>query len=252
MAALLVSWLRPESLPYWNWLDVVVFRGLNDTLLLGEYWQKAWALAGCRKFDLVAGGIMLTLILIGHREQRRWSVAQSGISIAILVIAVLAGNYVAEFCIDHQATKLLHVQGGIVGTEHAREATIQQVAFHRQSPTLALGECMLLNQLVPDVPAKDSSPWSFPGDHGFVLLSIALYIAYLGARDTSQWAWLAAVLLVLPRLIAGAHWPTDIVIGSACMAFTVMAILMATPLHDWLVLRISRMFSGRARVVAAR
>ena len=41
VTALLISWLRPESRPYWNWFDVLVFRGLNDTLRLGEHWQKA-------------------------------------------------------------------------------------------------------------------------------------------------------------------------------------------------------------------
>ena len=245
--ALLATWLQPQCRPWWNWLDVVVFRCLNDTLRLGEYWQKAWAFAGCRKFDLVAGATMFALIVIGHREQRRWSVAQSVISISLLSLVLLGTSFASGFFVDHppaQAAQLIGAENAIIGTEYlqsqTQEPSVTTVAFHRQSPTLALGECLLLSQLVPDVPAKDHSRWSFPGDHGFILLSIALYIGYIGARDTSQWAWLAAVLLALPRLIAGAHWPTDIMIGSACMALIAMAILMATPLHDWLVLRLSR------------
>lgn len=258
VTALLASWLRPESRPYWNWLDVIVFRGLNDTLRLGEYWQKAWAFAGCRKFDLVAGAIMFALIVVAHREQRRWSVTESAISITLLSLVVAGTSFVSQLFIDHppaQAARLLTAENAIIGTEYIQsqthESNVVTVAFHRHSPTLALGECLMISQLVPEVLAKDSSKWSFPGDHGFVLLSIALYIGYIGARDTSQWAWLAAVLLALPRMIAGAHWPTDIMIGSTCMALTVMAILMATPLHDWLVTHLGRVlfrFAGRRKV----
>ena len=90
----------------------------------------------------------------------------------------------------------------------------------------------MLSSLVPEIEAKDASKWCFPGDHGFVLISLALYVSYLGARDTAKWTWLACFIFILPRLIAGAHWPSDVIVGSGTMALAAMAFLMGTPLHD--------------------
>jgi hypothetical protein len=54
----------------------------------------------------------------------------------------------------------------------------------------------------------------------------------LRARRTAPWAWLLAAILVLPRLVGGAHWLTDILIGSGSMALVSISLLMATPVHD--------------------
>ncbi|MEM7315014.1 MAG: phosphatase PAP2 family protein, partial [Planctomycetota bacterium] len=95
-----------------------------------------------------------------------------------------------------------------------------------------LDDTWRLSTLVPRIHAKDTSPWSFPGDHGFVLLSVALYVSMFRARRTARWTWLVSIILILPRLIAGAHWTTDILIGSGAMALVTIGLLMATPVHD--------------------
>lgn len=219
---MLASWLRPETRPYWDTVDVFVFRALNNTLCLGELWQRIWAYGGCRKFDIVSGGVMFAFLLIGHREQSRLSVVQSIISSTLLVAMVLLTR---------------EVIGELLVSKYFE--------FHRPSPTLALEGGYRLSELIASPQAKDASPWSFPGDHGFILISIVLYIRYLGARETSNWAGLTAFVLLLPRLIAGAHWMTDIVIGSACMAIGAMGLLMATPLHDAVIAGVYRLRSRR-------
>ncbi len=221
---LLASWLRPETRGIWDRADLLVFRSLNNTLSLGEWWQTAWAVANCRGFDAVSGVLLAGVVLLALRMQDRWNVLQSAISIAVFFLFIFAARtVVCEFFLE------------------------SMISFERHSPTQTLDNCYRLSTLVPQVNAKDESGWCFPGDHGIVLFSVALYISYISNSEVARWGWLLAVLLGLPRVLAGAHWFTDLAVGSLSVALVATALLMATPLHDQLVTRCSRI--GRVRRV---
>jgi membrane-associated phospholipid phosphatase len=105
----------------------------------------------------------------------------------------------------------------------------------RLSPSLVEPDARRLSALFPQIKAKDASRWSFPGDHGIVVLTTLIYLGY---RDSSTTAFVGcgiAPFWIAPRLVSGAHWFTDIAVGSLTLALVGTALLMATPLHDWLV-----------------
>ncbi|WP_121333874.1 phosphatase PAP2 family protein, partial [Pseudomonas aeruginosa] len=87
---------------------------------------------------------------------------------------------------------------------------------------------------------KDRSKRSFPGDHASVLLVWALFMS-LFARRAGQFLliWTLAVLFMMPRLVAGAHWGQDDYIGGLQMALLALAWGCYTPLaakaSGWLV-----------------
>ena len=61
-----------------------------------------------------------------------------------------------------------------------------------------------------------------------------LFFIYLGPRRSAIVASILAVIFMMPRLISGAHWLTDDVIGGALPALLVVSWLLATPLGYYL------------------
>jgi len=208
---LMASWLVPPCAAAWSALDQWCFRTLNGTLAGRPAWQRVVALANCRAFDLVAGTVLSILLAVHLRyaeSQRRGS---GWYGLAGLAVLLLAG-------------RLLLVDGLAHGW----------MGYHRQSPSLAATDALRLSHLVPDVAAKDASPWCFPGDHGYVLTSVAIFLTLFSRRELATLAWLAAAAFAMPRLISGAHWLSDIAVGSlAASLVTLSWILLPLPTGRW-------------------
>ena len=211
-AAFVVSWLFEPGRSYWDQFDLAIFRTLNGTLEWGRVWQSIWAVANWRPCDLVIGVVLLMILIAAAHWRFAGRPVRAFVSLAIFaLVTLIVAELTSEVIVDNV------------------------LEYHRGSPTRVLDDTIRLSSLVDWVESKDTSRWSFPGDHGFVLLMCALYVSYLGNRRLFVAVWLVAILGALPRLISGAHWSTDIIVGSGTMALLTTAFLLATPLHDYLV-----------------
>ena len=99
------------------------------------------------------------------------------------------------------------------------------------SPTLFFEDINRLTQLT-DVVTKDAARNSFPGDHGMMLMIFAAFMArYFGRK-----AFIAAVVFVIvfsaPRIMSGAHWFSDIYMGSLAIACITLSWFLLTPASD--------------------
>lgn len=208
---LVIAWLVPPSSNWLQDLDHAVFRLLNGTLVWGPAWQRICAWSNHRIFDLVSGLTML-LILLPYL----WQLRRATILLPIYTLLAM---------------------GGVIGVVRALlgELLILRIlGYHRASPSLILEPCHRLSQLVPDVHAKDASPWSFPGDHGLVLFSIAIFMTSQ-TKAWSRWlAWGTAIMFSLPRLLSGAHWGTDLAVGSMSLALIAIGWLLGSPFLGWM------------------
>jgi membrane-associated phospholipid phosphatase len=63
-------------------------------------------------------------------------------------------------------------------------------------------------------PTKDASKDSFPGDHGMMLLIFASFMWRYFGRRAFAIALVIFVVFAFPRVMIGAHWFTDIAVGS--------------------------------------
>jgi membrane-associated phospholipid phosphatase len=102
--------------------------------------------------------------------------------------------------------------------------------LNRASPTMLIGEAVRLSSIYPDFGLKDYSGDSFPGDHAAVLFTWLGYCLFFVRNKWTPWILFVVVLFVMPRLMAGAHWMSDIMVGGISTALTALAFGLYTPL----------------------
>lgn len=215
------GWLLPATRALWDRLDELLFFQLNGLLADSVLSQNIWAVANWRPFDMIAAAFIFAIGLgWTYRLQRNERLsALSGL--AVLLVIILATRFSAAF--------LLYITD-----------------YQRYSPSITLTPVYRLSELVTWIEAKDYHKDCFPGDHGYVVMAC---ITFFFVRAGRAWGVLALVLLspfMLPRLVSGAHWATDIIIGSGTMALVSLPLLFATPLYEYAVRISNRLLGMRA------
>jgi len=201
---LAISWWFPETLTreFWNGIDNTFFFSLNGSLAEGGGWAKMWAIANHRLFD--ACSALTMLILYGHyalRENATHLVQRTALFMWLIIISLLV------------------VQTGKTFLE-----------IDRFSPSKVLQPAYLLTELFPGIDAKDKSSHSFPADHTTVLLLWTGFLwVFAGWRYGIIMA-IAAIVFSLPRLVSGAHWLTDSIIGAGILVLPALAWCFFSPL----------------------
>lgn len=205
---LIASWILPPTEALWAALDEALFRSFNGSLEGSRGLQVFWAAANHRSVDLVSGTLCALVVLWWLRGETRAEQAWRCAVLGALTVPVIVAPFIAHWVLE------------------------QVFLFERPSPTMIYEDALRLTQLVPDLATKDASRYAFPGDHAFVLFSVVLFYAYFRAWKFVAVSALMAVVFMLPRLVAGAHWLTDNIMGGAVPALLITAWVLATPLGD--------------------
>lgn len=203
-----LSWaLLPGHGPWDRW-DLATFRLVNGWLGESSRWADLVAITNHRLFDLAVlacmGGILAACFFqLQGRERHRL--------VAMGVVMLLGALLINQF--GH----LLPIS--------------------RPSPTLMVAGALRVSEL-SQIPTKDSAGDSFPGDHALFLMIFAGF----ALRYLPRWAGIVAVLMVplfsAPRILAGAHWLTDVYVGALSLALLCLPPLLLTPLSDRLIARL--------------
>ena len=229
LAVLVSTFLWPFTQVYWDRLDLLFFNFLNQSLEGRPLWQFFWALANHKLMDWVEDGIVLgffvAYVLGTAREKRPRALAE------------------LLFCTLYIAAIIFFVN---------RVLFRETLCIHRDSPTLVVDSCIKLSKEIPWMSIKDDSNKSFPGDHATtIILFAALFMRYAGRR-LGLLACLYTVFRTLPRLIAGAHWLSDVLVGSGAIVLPFLSWALCTPLHTWVIDRFEaffRLFTKQQRTV---
>ena len=213
--ALFLSWYIPAGHGFWSSLDTGVFRFFNHKLVESPLFLWVVAITNNRAFDgcslLAMGALMLHFWLKETSEGRRRIVA---IGLVMLLTAVI---------LNQLGQALIPVK--------------------RASPTLMLDNIYRVSELL-HIPTKDASKDSFPGDHGMMLLIFAAFMwRYFGHRALAI-ALVIFVVFAFPRVMIGAHWFTDIAVGSLTAVLIGIPWVLMTPLSDILIAWFNRSLPG--------
>jgi membrane-associated phospholipid phosphatase len=104
------------------------------------------------------------------------------------------------------------------------------LSINRDSPSLLVRETIKLSDHISWLKIKDESHKSFPGDHATTALLFGSTFIYLGSKAMKICASIYMVFLILPRMILGAHWFSDVVVGSGSIVMFFLTWAYLSPL----------------------
>lgn len=219
LALLLASLFWPKIAVYWQKLDIAFFKFINQSLIDRPCWQMFWAAANHKYADWLEDLCILIFFAL-------W-IQMSPISLRKTRIAQLL------FCVLYIACILLFINGTLLRNF---------IQIPRPSPSLVVENSVMLSEEIPWMKIKDVSRASFPGDHATTALLFAASFSYLANWRFGIAAWIYASFLCMPRLITGAHWLSDVVVGSGGITLFFLSIAFCTPLANCLISCLMRLF----------
>ncbi len=206
-ALLMASLFYPLTKGYWEAIDVAFFKMINSTLKDRPSWQLFWAVANHKLADWVEDLCVLAFF-IAHVRMAQRSLRKRKVSELI-------------FCVLYIAAILYFVNKTLFR---------ENLSIPRLSPTLVVDDSVRLSKEISWMKVKDDSSKSFPGDHGTTALLFAASLSYLAGWRLGILASLYGAFLCLPRLITGAHWLSDVIVGSGTITLVFLSWAFCSPL----------------------
>jgi membrane-associated phospholipid phosphatase len=222
-ALLLASLWFPPLQNLWATIDSWLFHTINQTLPNHPWWQTLWALASHKNADWIEDLCILGFFIFYiHR-------APTGMQskrVAQMLFCTLYCAAIIFFFNRLLLRECLHIP--------------------RLSPSLACPDAFLLSQAVPWIHFKDTSTTCFPGDHATTAILFAATYSYFAKKKGGLFASILAFFFCFPRLITGAHWLSDIAVGSGSIALLFLSWAFCTPLHRLCIDKLTHLFSASA------
>ncbi|WP_338628193.1 phosphatase PAP2 family protein [Yersinia intermedia] len=203
--ALFLSWYIPANHGIWFKIDSAIFYYFNQHLLSSPLFLHLVAITNNRIFDvisLICMGLLYLYFYMKETPAGRRRLIVTGV--VMLLTAVI-----------------LNQLGHLLPVSHP-------------SPTLTFDNINRVSKLT-GIPTKDASSDSFPGDHGMMLMIFACFMLRYFSRSAFAIALLIVVIFSMPRVMIGAHWFTDIAVGSLSIVLVGMGWVLLTPLSDKII-----------------
>lgn len=211
---LFLSWYLPTNHGVWFKIDSAIFFYFNQHLLSNPTFLHLVAITNHRAFDVISlmcmGLLYFSFYIKETPAGRRRLIV---IGFVMLLTAVIL----------NQLGHLLPVS--------------------QPSPTLTFDNINRVSVLT-GVPTKDASSDSFPGDHGMMLIIFACFMLRYFSRGAFAIALLIVVIFSMPRIMIGAHWFTDIAVGSLSIVLVGISWILLTPLSDKIIAWINQHLPG--------
>ena len=214
---LLASWLWQPSRNLWDQFDLQLFTLLNEPVHAAGLWANTWAIGSMRPVDLGVGVLMLAVMLKANFIFTGAQVRKALYGfLSVLLVMLLFRVGFAEL--------------------------VKLMGWQRPSASLVVEGAARLTELFPGWEErwdmKDSASRSFPGDHASVLLIWAMFMSFFARTWRLLLVWTMALIFILPRLVAGAHWGSDAFVGGVFLALLGLAWACFTPFayraSEWL------------------
>ncbi|BEN12082.1 membrane protein [Serratia marcescens] len=215
--ALFLSWFLPANHGGWFTLDSAIFFFFNRHLATDPAFLHLVAITNNRAFDVISLLAMGLLYLYFYLKQDAAGRRRLVITGVVMLLTAVVLNQL----------------GHLLPVKHP-------------SPTLTFDNIHRVSELT-GIPTKDASGDSFPGDHGMMLIIFSCFMLRYFGRGAFAIALLITLVFSLPRVMIGAHWFTDIAVGSLSVVLVGASWVLMTPCSDWIVDRLNRLLPGKHR-----
>lgn len=215
--ALFLSWFLPANHGSWFTLDSAIFFFFNRHLATDPSFLHLVAITNNRAFDVISLLAMGLLYLYFYLKQDAAGRRRLVITGVVMLLTAVVLNQL----------------GHLLPVKHP-------------SPTLTFDNINRVSELT-GIPTKDASGDSFPGDHGMMLIIFSCFMLRYFGRGAFAIALLITLVFSLPRVMIGAHWFTDIAVGSLSVVLVGASWVLMTPCSDWIIDRLNRLVPGKHR-----
>ena len=216
---LLFSLFHHTTAELWKGLDSAFFRWINAPLASHPRLRLFWALSNHKIADWVEDVCFLALyifaIIKSNKGERKKKAAQF------------------LFCILWTAFTILLMN---------RLVCRDLLCLRRHSPTLLIDGAYCLTDFISWLAVKVDSTKSFPGDHATTALMITLSFSYFVRGRLRIIALIYGIFLCLPRLATGAHWLSDLLVGSVSIVILSLSWALCSPIYPWALKKIEKGF----------
>lgn len=196
---LIISWIFPVTRMLWDFVDGFTYLFLHSYFLQTDFSQKFWAVMNSRIADNFSHAIFILIlvryIFVENGQEKKKKLRKVMFVLVSVVVSVLISKGVQSELSKHYSIK-------------------------RDSPSLVLGHEVALSEVLPGLEnVKDASRRSFPGDHAMTIVLLCGFIFWLTKSFPFRIvAVVVGLFFIMPRLISGGHWLTDLIMGSLPIA----------------------------------
>ncbi|MFT4465810.1 MAG: phosphatase PAP2 family protein [Sodalis sp. (in: enterobacteria)] len=207
--ALFFSWFLPAHHGFWFALDSGIYHAVNHQAVLHPLLADLLAITNNRVFDLCS---LLAMDIVYLRYYLRADAAGRRRMLAMIITALV-----------------LNQLGHLVPVTH-----VSPSRYFKATPgVVSIAE-------LTQIPTKEYSSDSFPGDHGMLLMIFSAFMLHFFDHK----GFLQGILIVLffstPRILIGAHWFTDVAVGSLSIVLVGLGLWLPGGGCDALVNRLER------------
>lgn len=203
---LFFSWYITHLSGFWFEIDKAIFYTFNQMLTTSKAFMYFVAFINLRAFDIVAFVAMLGIFYSYYRksnvEGKRWLFC---VGVAMLLSAIVMKQFDKMLDIDRVSASVFF------------EEMYHNVNFV---------------SVLSGWPSKDRSASSFPGDHGMMLLIFVAFMWKYMGKAAFYKALAVFVIFSFPRIMGGAHWFTDVFVGSMSFALVILSWILLSPAAD--------------------
>ncbi len=214
------SYLWPATRPIWDIIDKAFFQLTNASLNGPKWWQTFWAMANHRYADWLEDiciiAVFATYIQSAHKHFKLRKIAEF------------------VFCIFFAAL-IIYFVNELFFRSYLR--------IPRPSPTLVFEGSVKLSDHINWLKIKDTASRTFPGDHATTALLFGSCALFFIKGRMAKIAAVYAAFLCLPRLFTGAHWLSDIIMGSISIVLFFFSWVFFTAIHAKCILSIEKFFN---------
>jgi membrane-associated phospholipid phosphatase len=205
---------------FFHKIDISAAYFFNDLIRLHPSTHNFWAYLNSKMgnwlYDVLMALFIIPYICLGKKE--KW------LERVITTLLIVGFSLFCYFLFNYRITRGLH--------------------YKSASPSGVLPDFFHLAPLITWTKVKEFSSISYPSDHGSTIFMFILSTFYLMGKRVGLLAIITSIPFVLPRLLVGAHWTSDLLLGSLPLAIFNLSWFFYTPIYNTLLQNILRMLHG--------
>jgi membrane-associated phospholipid phosphatase len=209
-----------RSTEFFHKIDVSAAYFFNDLIRFHPSTHNFWAYLNSKMgnwlYDVVMAFFIIPYIIRGGKKEWLERLITSLLIIGFSLFCYLVFNY--------RVTRGLH--------------------YKSLSPSGVLPDFFHLAPLISWTKVKEFSSISYPSDHGSTIFMFIFSTFYLMGKRAGLFATLVSIPFALPRLLVGAHWTSDLFLGSLPLALFNLSWFFYTPIYNALLQNILRVLHG--------